>query len=376
MAVSAQAATRTFTNQAGRKIEAEIVEVSGANVVLKMGGKNYPVPIASLSAADQTYIKEWGEKQSRGGGSGAPVEGNWDGDWPRLISASVSQDIEILKEDGDEFVYASDHYEYHCDVKLNTSVVKRFALLFEATNLFMRELPLGMVKPFQEKRFRIELCERMGTYHERGGPQGSAGVYFSGGNKNDVILVPLGSLGVKRVGSSFSVDYKKENKTLSHEICHQLTDREYYAPGARGWFTEGLAEYIGTSGYRSGKFNVDDLSALKAYVTAYGEDGNGGRALGETIRLPNLDDWMQQSYSSFLNNAGLNYGAAALIVYYFFHMDGEKDAARIKAFLKEIKAGTKCPEAYDALLDGRTFEELEEDITKAWRGRGIRFEFR
>jgi len=35
-----------------------------------------------------------------------------------------------------------------------------------------------------------------------------------------------------------------------------VTDREYYAPSARGWFSEGMAEYIAVTPYRSGKFSV------------------------------------------------------------------------------------------------------------------------
>ncbi|MEM7602505.1 MAG: hypothetical protein AAF357_13935 [Verrucomicrobiota bacterium] len=195
--------------------------------------------------------------------------------------------------------------------------------------------------------------------------------------------MPLTSLGVKKVGSNYSVDYDKENSTLSHEIAHQITDYAYYAPGLRGWFTEGLAEYIAMSGYRSGKFNVDDLSKLRETVTAYGENNTGGRALGDELNAPNLEDFFMQSYSSFTSNANFNYGLAALVVYYFFHMDGEKDAARIKALLKATKASfaeaqatNQRPEfSFDPLLDGRTWDEMEEDITKAWRGRRIKINF-
>ena len=354
---------RTFSNTAGTKIEAEIVEVNGDKVVLKMKGKNYSIPVATLSAEDQKFISDWAANAE------PESTANWDGEWPRLISADISQDIEILKEDGDKFIYASDHYEFHCNVGLKKSVVKRFALLFEATNLYMRELPLGMEKPFQEKRFRIDLWETKADFMSNGGPATAAGIYFSG---KDIVSVPLSSLGVKKVGSTYSVDHDVENGTLSHEICHQLTDRQYYRPGSNGWFTEGLAEYIKCSGYRSGKFNVNDLRRLKEYVTAYGEDGKGGRAIGTDVRMPKFEHWATQSYSEFLNDPQRNYGVGGLVVYYFFHMDQEKDAANIKAFLKEMKKGTKPPEVFGPLLNGRSFDELEADITKSWRSRGIK----
>jgi len=48
---------RTFTNQSGKKIEAEIVSVKDDNVTIKMAnGKIFTLGIASLSKADQDYI--------------------------------------------------------------------------------------------------------------------------------------------------------------------------------------------------------------------------------------------------------------------------------------------------------------------------------
>lgn len=376
-AVEARAESRTWTNAEGRKIEAELIEVSSGNAVLNMKGRNFTVPVGSLSPDDQEFIEEWkkGAPADTAGDSG--IEPNWDSEWPKLVSADIAQDIEVLQEDEEkgEYIYASDHYEFICDVKLNTSVVKRFSLLFEATNQFMRELPLGMKKPFREERHKIHLFETQQSYFAKGGPPGSAGVYISRGGEGD-ILVPLTSLGVKKVGSNFSVDYDKENTTLSHEIAHQVTDVEYYAPGARGWFTEGLAEYIAQSGYRSGKFNVNDLQKLKAHVTAYGEDGTGGRALGDELKAPDLQEFMMQSYDSFLANSRFSYGFAALLVYYFFHMDGGGDAANVTGFLKALKEKKQPPELFEPLLAGRSWNELEEEITKSWRSRGIRIEFR
>lgn len=369
-----KADVRDWTNSDGKTISAELLDVSEGNAVLDMGGKSFEVPIDTLSEADQAFIKEWSKSAPADTANDASIKPNWDGEWPKLVSADISQEIEEKGEKDGEYIYLSAHYEFICDVNLNTSVVKRFSLLFEATNQFCRELPIGMVKPFREARHQIHLFETKDAYFSKGGPQGSAGVYISRGGEGD-ILVPLTSLGVKKVGSSYSVDYKEENTTLSHEITHQLTDKEYYRAGSRGWFTEGLAEYIAHSGYRSGKFNVDDLQRLKAHVTAYGEDNRGGRALGEEFNAPDLNEFFTQDYGSFVANAQLNYGLGGLVVYYFFHMDGEKDAANIKNFLKGLKEGKKVPEMYEPLLAGRTWDEMEAAITKGWRSRGVKINF-
>ncbi len=373
----ANAQERSWTNSSGKAIVATLIEISGDKAVLKMSDRNFEVPIASLSTPDQEFIKTWKKSDMADPSKDGEIKPNWDSPWPKTVSADVDQEIEVIKEDdaAKEYIYASTHYEFICDVKLNTSVVKRFSLLFEATNLVCRELPLGMVKPFREERHKIHLFETREAYISKGGPESSAGVYISRGGEGD-ILIPLTSLGVKKVGSNYSVDYDKENTTLSHEISHQLTDVEYYAEGARGWFTEGMAEYIANSGYRSGKFDINDLQKLIAKVTAYGADGRGGRALGEEFSAPDLQEFYMQSYDSFLSNAQLSYGLGALLVYYYFHMDENKDAANIKGFLKALKEDKKPPEVFEPLLAGRTWDEMEAAITQGWRSRGVKINFK
>src|SRR5690606_2787053 len=276
------AAERSWTNSGGKTIEATLIETAGDSAVLQLNGNNFHVLFPSLSLGDQEFIKSWKKGAMADSSKDGKIRPNWDTPWPRLVTVDVDQEIEVIKEDDAtrEYIYASPHYEFICDVKLNTSVVRRFSLLFEATNQVCRELPLGMVKPFREERHKIHLFETREAYISKGGPPDSAGVYISRGGEGD-ILIPLTSLGVKKVGSNYSVDYDRENTTLSHEIAHQLTDYEYFAEGSRGWFTEGMAEYIANSGYRSGKFSLEDMQKLIARVTAYGEDDRGGRALGD-----------------------------------------------------------------------------------------------
>ncbi len=55
--VSAEA--RLFTDDQGRQVEAEIVGVNGANVVLDRNGQSAQWPINKLSNEDQDYVKAW-----------------------------------------------------------------------------------------------------------------------------------------------------------------------------------------------------------------------------------------------------------------------------------------------------------------------------
>lgn len=372
---------RTWTNNTGQTIVATLVGVSDDKVVLQMGEKSFEVPLASLSADDQAFISEWGKKEDSKNPNPSETDekqGNWDAPWPTLVSTSTDPPIEVVKEDKEsgEYIYTSPHYEFLSNVRLNASLVKRFSVLFEATNQLCQELPLGLTPSFRTEKHKIRLFETREEYIANGGPPDSVGVYRARETEGEV-LIPLTSLGVKKVASSYSIDSSKENHTISHELTHQLTDFAYFVKGARGWFSEGLAEYVGTTGYRSGKFNLNNLDRIKARVTAYGSDGQGGRALGTTIEAPDLQEFLQMDYSAeFLAKPQLHYGLATLIVYYYFHMDGDKDAAHIKNFLRALKEGKKTPEIFELLLAGRSWDEMEAAISQAWRSRGIKITFR
>jgi hypothetical protein len=378
-------ATRSWTDSLNRKTEAELVKIDGANVILKLkDGREVPFPLEKLSQPDRDFVASQRaelEKNMPEGGpetaaekSGKPL--NFDSPWPDRITFTEDPEINTVVEDAAEkqFIYESANYRYVCDVRLSKTVVKGFAVMFEATNKFCADLPLSLNGGSPTKgKHQILLFENKEDYVKAGGPPASAGVYIGG---KEIVMVPLESLGVRPVGSGYMLDRDKSNSTLPHELAHQLTPRPYYREGSMGWFTEGLAEYIATTPYRAGSYNVrNNMRDIIQYVTAYGEDGKGGRALGTEIKLPKLRSFMMQSYEGFLSKPQVSYGCGLLITTYFFHMDGNGDGARAKAFLKALRSGKEGDEALAVLLDGRTFDQLEKDIIKGWKSKGVTFTF-
>jgi hypothetical protein len=377
---------RTWTDAQDRKIEAALVKAGSDAVVLKLkNGREVPYPIAKLSAADADYIEEARARLKILEGStevnptpAAKDEGlNFDSPWPDRIRFEEDPEIATIEEDATKkrFIYESAHYQYVCDVRLAKSVIKGFAVMFEATYLYCRSLPLAINggEISNGEKHQILLFEKHDDYVKAGGPPESAGVYIGG---RGVVMVPLTSLGVRPVGSGYMLDRDKSNKTLPHELTHQLTPRTYYQKGLTGWFTEGLAEYIAVTPYRAGSYSVrGNMKDIIDYATGYGSKDMGGRALGKKIQLPPLKDFMLQSYSQFLSQPQLSYGCGLLLTTYFFHIDGDGDGKRIKASLKAFHDGTDAEKALAALLDGRTFEQLEQDIIKGWSRKGIDFTF-
>lgn len=377
--ISHAAETRIWTDQQDRKIEAKMLSMEGESVILELkDGRKVPYPLEKLSEADTEYAKNWKpeetpeEEEKEEGKSVA----NFDEPWPDRIKFSEDPEIVVVKEDPGKksFIYESAHYRYTCDVRLSKTVVKGFAVMFEATYLFCRSLPLAIDGGrMSDGKYEILLFEEFEDYVEAGGPPTSAGVFMGG---KGVVMVPLKSLGVRPVGSGYMLDRDKSSKTLPHELTHQLTPVAYYRTAAKGWFSEGLAEYVAVTPYRSGAFSVrNNHRDIIDYVTGYGSKGNGGRALGTEIRLPPLKTFMLQSYSSFLEQPQLNYGCGLLITYYFMQMEGDGEAKRLKEFLKVMRQGKDREEALKVLFDGRSFEEMEVEITKAWSRKGVDFTF-
>ena len=373
LALAQAAEIRSWTDVQDRKIEASMVRVDGQTVILKLkDGREVPYPLVKLSAADGQYVAA--NRTPSPADAGKTL--NFDAPWPDLIKFSEDPEINTLEESADKkrFVYESANYRYVCDVRLAKSVVKGFAVLFEATHLYCRTLPLafdGGVKT--DGKYQILLFEKAEDYSRAGGPLGTAGVFIGGKN---AVLVPLTSLGVKPVGSSYMLDRDKSSNTIPHELTHQLSPQEYFAEGAMGWFSEGIAEYVGNTPYRSGAFSVrGNQKDLIEYVTGYGSKDKGGRALGTKIQMPALKTFMLQDYASFQEQPQLGYGCGLLLTNYFLHMDGDGDGKRMKSFLKALRDGKEGEDALKVLLDGRSFEKLQEDVTKAWSRKGVDFTF-
>ena len=377
LAVARGAESRVWTDLQDRKIEATLLQIDGSNAVLQLkDGRKIPYPLAKLSAADGEYV----ERVRLQLGAAKPADAadglNFDAPWPEHVKYSEDPDISTVEENAEKkrFVYESANYRYTCDVRLSQSVVKGFAVMFEATQLYCRSLPLAINGGTKVAgKHPIVLFEQFDDYVKAGGPPTSSGVFIGG---RGVVLVPLASLGVKPVGSGYMLDREKSSSVLPHELTHQLTPDAYFKKGAVGWLSEGIAEYVANTPYRSGAFNVrGNQKEIFDFTTGYGSKDRGGRALGTKIKLPDLKSFMLQDYSGFLQNASINYGCGLLITDYFLHMDGAGDGKRVKTYLKALHEGKNSEKSLDLLLDGRSFEQLQGDIAKAWGRKGIDFTF-
>lgn len=373
-----------WTSTDGRKIEAVFVAMEGEGVKIRMAnGSTFTIPLARLSAADQAFAKgQTGASPAAAATSpsGAPAAS---ATWPRTISLEDKPLVTVVKEDADakELIYRSPHYEFQCDSKLGSNVVREFGRIFESTWLLNCMLPLDL-KPTPEKLreiFLARLFTNKDDYMAEGGVVGSAGVYMSA---KKALMVPLSSLGVKMVGSRVSLENNNDddNATLIHEITHQMMN--HWLGVLPTWYIEGSAEYVEMLDYnRNGRFS---LAGLNRQVKGYAQKMNyaGG---GKSYTMIDLEELMTIDggrWAAALGKGGAaheNYGSAGLLTYYFYHLDGKGDAANVIAYLREVQNAKGNEQEQAAvkthLLRERTYAQLAEEVKKGLRKEGIDISF-
>lgn len=374
---------RTWTDRYGRPFEADFLEMKGEDVVLALpNGRTFTLPLKELSAVDQIDL---GRQRAtsmpirRGAQESAAAHGlpgNFGRPWPREIRMDGASAARVIKEDARNrrFVYESPGYRFTSDSRITDDALRNFAVMFETTRKFALTLPLSMAVRDRNGKMDILLFGEVADYIRAGGPPGSAGCYVS---SSGIVMVPMESLGLVKGGTGYSLANRGNNLILIHELAHQLTPDAYYAPGARGWFSEGLAEYIAATPYSWGYFAPDiHGNAVKAYVTSTGNNGQGGRNLGTRLHAPKLRRLFLMEYGEFSGaNGATNYALGLLVTHYFFHMEGGGRGARMRTFLEGLQRGASGEDAVKPLLGGGSYEKLEAEIAAEWAKKGVNIQF-
>ncbi len=369
LASSLSAGARTWTNALGRTFEAEFVRMDGTQVIFVLpDSRAFSSPLADLSPADRAVL----QAGSRPAGT---VASTFNRPWPREVRLDGPVTCKVVSEDSQSrrYIYESPGYRFTCDARVTDDALRNFSVMFETTRKYVQSIPLSLGGGRERNgKLDIFLFRSIDQYIKAGGPPSSAGCYTQG-----LVLVPMASLGLQEGGTGFSLDTARSNNILIHELVHQLTPDAYMAPGACGWFSEGLAEYIAITPYNWGYFRPDiHGNVVKTYVTSRGGDGLGSRLLGTDIAAPKLKDFMLMPYARYAGqDANFNYGLGLLLTHYFFHMEGGGKALRITQFLKELQAGSRGEASLAPLLGGGTYEKLEGEVSAAWARMGVRVRF-
>ncbi len=361
-------ATYTFTSTDGRTLEAEIIEASDATVTIRRSsdGRRFTLNIDRLIPKDAVFIQAWLNREQT---EAAPLsKAGKIGRWPRKLKPS-NYDITIVREDSETstYIYRTPHFEFHSNVKLARKVVREFSQIFESTLLAVSELPLKLNPEITENTFFLtQIFETEGQYLAAGGIPNSAGVYFPESRK---IMVPLRHLGVKKTSSAYTIDESKEINVLAHEITHQVTHD--WLDKLPIWASEGIAEYIEHVPYERGAFRFDRFK-----VDGVLRRGSPSLTSLEVLMNMSLIEW-NQTLAKSPRRAFSNYLSVLVLYYYFCHFDLDKEGnpRLLYDYLRAIEAGESPEAATKILLNGRSYEELEEAVVKAFRRGDIKLVF-
>lgn len=296
--------------------------------------------------------------------------------WPRSVALKNTPEVRIVTEDAskDEYIYHTEHFEFCCDAPIGPDAVRHFARVFEATWMLNCQLPLDL-RPAPEtmrKWFRARILSTDEAYLATGAPVGSGGFYS---RSDKTIYVPISNLGMSVVaGKRVQVDRSVEaNETLIHEITHQMMSR--WLPRLPIWYSEGAAEYIGMADFVHGRFFLSGMEVrLKNALQKRGAFIDKSLYHYPMISPSELLAIEHREWGAALGGEGasLNYTSSLLLTYFFYHLDGDKKASNVIAWLRDIEKGIPTAEALRTnLLAGRKLAKLESDLREAYRKIGI-----
>jgi len=254
-------------------------------------------------------------------------------------------------------------------VRLSKSVVREFSRIFEATYELVNAIPVGLnAQPAGDGFYVTKLYEMKEQYFADGGMVGSAGMFSQRGGVGK-IQIPLPNLGVKNTGTRFIVDHSKRSTTLTHEITHQVMMR--WALLMPVWMREGFAEVVSSQVYSKGRFRLTDTDrAVKDEVTR-------NRSSKRDYSMVDLKTLMTMPHAEWnANLTSRNYDSANLLLYYFLRIDGQGKGEKLVNYLKARIEGMDGEEAsVEILLAGRSYEELQREVTEGWRSEGMKLTF-
>ncbi len=393
----------------GKSFEAEYVDTEEDRVILLIKGKEKKIKLDRLSPEDQEYIRGLAEENAE-----LRTNSNFSGKWPVSTLMEDKLRAKAVKEDSGDgnYVYETTHFRFHSPAKLSLATVSEMGRVFEGTYTACRAMPLNFPcrrfdveneeEAFSEEKDSEKLVARLFlTQADYAREVGSSFTRSAGLFRDPEILVPFESLGIEKKGQNYAISSggKLDTDTLIHELTHQMTllGTSYDVPI---WFAEGIAEYVRLTTYKRGRFS---FKSIKKNIIPYivGGPGTSGRQLGKRFVAPPLEQVLNMSVRQFQAAQGemiqFNYGFSALLAYYFIHLDGKGDAARLKRWMRHLqtteratsKLSIKIPADalpteiaaarqrlqkmamsirenyyYEPLLDGRSWQELEEEFSK------------
>ena len=246
---------------------------------------------------------------------------------------------------------------------------------FETTYALCEQLPLGVKRAHGAKgkdhKFPVQFFAYMDRYYKAGGTQGSIS-YYTGSTKQ-FVLAPLKTVGVELSGKRYIAKSSKDLGACSYSLAMQLTDASFRREEVKIWLRKGFCAYVKHLPYKDGEFSLNDAPRAVSTAVVKGTDRRGGYYnLGKEVYFPKLEKYLKNE-SKFSTTSPTVVGL--LIFTYFAHLDGDGDGANLRKMMKLTREECTQDDILNALLAGRTWDDLEDQLADAWRKEGIKLIF-
>ncbi|MEG2971065.1 MAG: hypothetical protein RR808_06270 [Akkermansia sp.] len=368
---------RTWTNDSGAVIDGELVASQEKEIILRLqDGRQVRIPRHVLSGADVEYIRQW-ESEEKGKSermmSPSPQEDihpdqeqagvligdalaqkKWMRPWPERTSCPEVHLIKSVQESDGLCAYESSHFRFESPRRLTIKEQRVIASKYENALIVLKAIPLNLSLADTSTHYIVRISFDDEHYLAAGGEKGTR-----------VSVTPthlLMRLKRSTKGNPRELDDIKPLRALSQWVAQEWGD--WY------WLNEGFVQYMALIPFRkNGYLFSQDIERII---------GATPRTIRRSrISLPPLEQVMTCRRDAIQHkgarmNVRMKY-AALLVSTYFFKMDSNGEATKMKKYAYQVQMGKENP--VEILKDGRSWKELEKAIVEAWKKRGVYLRF-
>ncbi|MEM6278434.1 MAG: hypothetical protein AAF733_03075, partial [Verrucomicrobiota bacterium] len=365
---------RPWTFADGSQLDAVLLAADSRNAqirVLKTQGVAQ-VKLDVFANADRKLIDRWVQSEAPDAIAGLPIPLK-SHEWPRFWK---NTDEVPLRPIPGTNRWESPHFEITNESGINEDSLASIVRVCESVDGALRALPIPLPvnwgRPTDEKRQIViqrsdEVAESMNF----------AGYWDSLTGKVHILSDYLIEPDTQWVVFEFDKPEKVQKyDVIVHEITHQSTAALMYL-GVPAWVPEGLADYMAATQYAPASYQFKNTHVTLRHHINKGIAGDR-IVKNRRMNLVHLEKMMNRSHEEWnLINmsdpvAGeLQYNLSLLLIDYFSHRD-HRHGVHFRKYLECILSGVPEAEARALhLLRGRSYEEIEREMTKLWEPLGF-----
>ena len=301
-----------------------------------------------------------------------PADANYTAKWPNATRLKTFFRIETKQNGPKRWIYESPHFQIVSDTKIAPGGVRFIFKFFEGAYIANCALPID--SPCRHYDFEksgklvVRLFEKYSKYvrsykYLRPGERiksGENSTFIEGKTmKEGFVLATFSAARLRQRGQREAVyDRPRKNRPPAYALIYaatlQLTVPDSNFPP---WLREGLAHYVTISSEPNGWTQFQrNWILIRGWLRM---------VLGSspTLEVP-LEEFLIGGEMTGVQSE-IQYDAWSLMVtYYFFHLDGKRDGARIKKYIEAVRNGMTHKDAVEILRDGRSWQTLTDEFCR------------